>query len=256
MRFAWSLLGILGSLMQNSPNRSQVAFRRGSRIRFIGRGFISPRRGTSIHHSAGSGPLPRRAGRWVRSLLTKFSGSFERSQNGPKPRAAARRSRGQALATLFRRSPTTAKNWLRRCNRSRLSGSSDSANDCCANPVFKKSPSLADPATAASTVSACFRSTPSSVSKFSFSARSTLGSVTPSHVRDFRGAMTGRADKGIIITTGSFTSEPRKEAVRDAPPIELVDGEKLTGMLEKLELGLRPRQTFEVDAPFFEEYKK
>ncbi len=69
--------------------------------------------------------------------------------------------------------------------------------------------------------------------------------------------MTGRADKGIIITTGSFTSEARKESVRDgAPPIELVDGEKLAGMLEKLELGLRPRQTFELDASFFEEYKK
>jgi hypothetical protein len=83
------------------------------------------------------------------------------------------------------------------------------------------------------------------------------GSVTPSHVRDFRGAMTGRADKGIIITTGSFTSEARKEAVRDgAPPIELVDGEKPSNMLEKLELGLRPRQTFEIDTAFFEEYKK
>jgi len=69
--------------------------------------------------------------------------------------------------------------------------------------------------------------------------------------------MTGRADKGIIITTGSFTSEARKEAVRDgAPSSELVDGEKLAGMLEKLELGLRPRQIFEVDAPFFKEYKK
>lgn len=93
--------------------------------------------------------------------------------------------------------------------------------------------------------------------KVLFQCKKYAGSVTPSHVRDFRGAMTGRADKGIIITTGSFTSEARKEAVRDgAPPIELVDGEKLTGMLEKLELGLRPRQTFEVDAPFFEEYKK
>ena len=51
--------------------------------------------------------------------------------------------------------------------------------------------------------------------------------------------MTGRADKGIIITTGSFTSDARKEAIRDgAPPIELVDGEKLTTMLERLELGL------------------
>ena len=93
--------------------------------------------------------------------------------------------------------------------------------------------------------------------KVLFQCKKYAGSVTPSHVRDFRGAMTGRADKGIIITTGSFTSEARKEAVRDgAPPIELVDGEKLAGMLEELELGLRPRQTFEVDAPFFEEYKK
>jgi restriction system protein len=62
--------------------------------------------------------------------------------------------------------------------------------------------------------------------KVLFQCKKYAGSVTPSHVRDFRGAMTGRADKGIIITTGSFTSEARKEAVRDgAPPIELVDGE-------------------------------
>ena len=47
----------------------------------------------------------------------------------------------------------------------------------------------------------------------------------------------GRADKGIILTTGIFTAEARKEAVRDGvPPIELVDGEKLLEMCEKLEL--------------------
>ena len=93
--------------------------------------------------------------------------------------------------------------------------------------------------------------------KVLFQCKKYAGSVTPSHVRDFRGAMTGRADKGIIITTGSFTSDARKEAVRDgAPPIELVDGEKLASMLEKLELGLRPKQTFELDAAFFDEYKK
>ena len=49
--------------------------------------------------------------------------------------------------------------------------------------------------------------------KVLFQCKKYAGSVTPSHVRDFRGAMTGRADKGIIITTGSFTSEARKEAV-------------------------------------------
>ena len=90
-----------------------------------------------------------------------------------------------------------------------------------------------------------------------FQCKRYAGSVTPSHVRDFRGAMTGRADKGIIITTGSFTSDARKESVRDgAPPIELVDGEKLAWRLEKLELGLRPRQTCEVNAAFVDEYKK
>jgi restriction system protein len=93
--------------------------------------------------------------------------------------------------------------------------------------------------------------------KVLFQCKKYSGSVTPSHVRDFRGAMTGRADKGIIITTGSFTSDARKEAVRDgAPPVELVDGEKLAGMLEKLELGLKPKQTFDLDAAFFDEYKK
>jgi len=93
--------------------------------------------------------------------------------------------------------------------------------------------------------------------KVLFQCKKYAGSVTPSHVRDFRGAMTGRADKGIIITTGSFTSDARKESVRDgAPPIELVDGEKLATMLEKLELGLRPKQTFELDSAFFDEYRK
>lgn len=82
------------------------------------------------------------------------------------------------------------------------------------------------------------------------------GPVTPSQVRDFRGAMQGRADKGIIITTGAFTSDAKKEAVRDGvPPIELVDGEKLVTMLEELELGLRPVKAFTLDDGFFEEFK-
>ena len=136
MKSARLLLGIFGFRMGNSRSLSRAGFRQGSRTKFIGLGFTSPRLGTSTHHSAGSGPLPRRAG---------------------------------------------------------------------------------------------------------------LGEVTQEEIQR------------IIreVPTGSFTSEARKEAVRDgAPPIELVDGEKLASMLEKLELGLRPRQTFEVDSTFFEEYKK
>jgi restriction system protein len=81
--------------------------------------------------------------------------------------------------------------------------------------------------------------------------------VNPAQVRDFRGAMMGRADKGIILTTGGFTSEARKEAVRDGvPPIELVDGEKLVNLLEELEIGLLPVKAFRVDESFFLSFGK
>jgi len=76
-------------------------------------------------------------------------------------------------------------------------------------------------------------------------------------IRDFRGAMMGRADKGIFITTGRFTMEAKKEARRDGvPPIEIVDGEKLVDMFEQLELGVTPVTTYEVDVNFFNEFKR
>jgi restriction system protein len=91
--------------------------------------------------------------------------------------------------------------------------------------------------------------------KVLFQCKRYAGSVSASQVRDFRGAMMGRADKGIILTTGSFTADARKEAVRDGvPPIELVDGEKLIDMFEQLELGLKPKKAYEIDASFFEEF--
>lgn len=92
--------------------------------------------------------------------------------------------------------------------------------------------------------------------KVLFQCKRYAKSVSPSHVRDFRGAMAGRADKGIIITTGTFTTEARREAARDGvPPIELIDGEKLVDMLEHLELGLTPVTTYEIDESFFAEFK-
>lgn len=90
-----------------------------------------------------------------------------------------------------------------------------------------------------------------------FQCKRYQGAVTPSQIRDFRGAMMGRADKGIIITTGTFTLEAKKEARRDgALPIELVDGETLVQMFERLELGLVPRTTYDIDRKFFEDFKK
>jgi len=88
-----------------------------------------------------------------------------------------------------------------------------------------------------------------------FQCKRYAGSVSPSQIRDFRGAMMGRADKGIFLTTGSFTAEARKEASRDGvPPIELVDADKLVQMFEELQLGLIPKTTYEIDQEFFEEF--
>lgn len=73
-------------------------------------------------------------------------------------------------------------------------------------------------------------------------------------VRDFRGALMGRADKGLIITTGRFTGEANKEATRDgATPIDLIDGTLLVQKLKELGLGIRTHmvETVEVDVAWF-----
>jgi restriction system protein len=80
-------------------------------------------------------------------------------------------------------------------------------------------------------------------------------SVGSREIRDFRGAMAGRTDKGIFLTTSTFTADARREAFREGvPPIELVDAEKLINMLEDLELGLIPKKVYEINNQFFEEF--
>lgn len=79
-------------------------------------------------------------------------------------------------------------------------------------------------------------------------------SVGASEIRDFRGAMVGRADKGLFITTGSFTPAAVKEATRDgAPPIDLVDGGELSEKLKELGLGVRTEmvERVSIDAAWF-----
>src|SRR5215472_972578 len=86
------------------------------------------------------------------------------------------------------------------------------------------------------------------------------GTVTPGVVRDFRGAMAGRGEKGLLITTGSFTSEAQAEATRDgAPPVELIDGDRLCDLLKEFRLGVEVRERIEQDVTvnlgFFDEYQ-
>lgn len=88
-----------------------------------------------------------------------------------------------------------------------------------------------------------------------FQCKRYKGSVTAGEVRDFRGAMIGRADKGLFITTGSFTPAAVKEATRDgAPPIDLVDGHELAEKLKELALGVKTElvERVSIDMAWFE----
>ena len=89
-----------------------------------------------------------------------------------------------------------------------------------------------------------------------FQCKRYQGSVSPGVVRDFRGAMMGRSDRGLIITTGTFSREAKAEATRDgAPPIDLVDGEQLLDKLKELRLGVTVRMIEQVSVvpEFFDE---
>lgn len=88
-----------------------------------------------------------------------------------------------------------------------------------------------------------------------FQCKRYKGAVSASEVRDFRGAMVGRADKGLFVTTGTFSPAAVKEATRDgAPPIDLVDGNELADKLKDLDLGLRKEmiEVIEVDEKWFD----
>ncbi|MBW4665523.1 MAG: restriction endonuclease [Chroococcus sp. CMT-3BRIN-NPC107] len=87
-----------------------------------------------------------------------------------------------------------------------------------------------------------------------FQCKRYQGSITASQIRDFRGAMQGRTDKGLFITTGTFTRDAIKEATRDgAPPIDLIDGEQLVQRLKELGLGVKITmiESVDVDANWF-----
>jgi restriction system protein len=91
-----------------------------------------------------------------------------------------------------------------------------------------------------------------------FQCKRYQGSVGAGAVRDFRGAMAGRGDKGLLITTGTFTADAKKEATRDgAPPIDLIDGDRLCELLKRYDLGVRTAtRTIEdvsIDVAFFGE---
>lgn len=87
-----------------------------------------------------------------------------------------------------------------------------------------------------------------------FQCKRYKGSITPSQIRDFRGAMQGRADKGLFITTGTFTRDAIKEATRDgAPPIDLIDGDLLCEKLRDYKLGVETKliEKYDINSDWF-----
>ena len=91
-----------------------------------------------------------------------------------------------------------------------------------------------------------------------FQCKRYAGSVPSSAVRDFRGAMSGRGERGILMTTGTFTREAKAEAVRDgAPPVDLIDGDELCDLLLEYEIGVRVQERtvkdITVDQSFFDD---
>lgn len=87
-----------------------------------------------------------------------------------------------------------------------------------------------------------------------FQCKRYQGAVSAGAIRDFRGASVGRADKGLFVTTGTFTRDAIKEAVRDgATPIDLMDGAQLADKLKELNLGIKTSlvESIEVDREWF-----
>jgi restriction system protein len=87
-----------------------------------------------------------------------------------------------------------------------------------------------------------------------FQSKRYKGAVRAAAVRDFRGAMSGRGDKGLLITTGTFTPEAKREARRaGAPPIDLIDGDRLCELLREFRLGVEPIESAAVTPGWFDD---
>lgn len=90
-----------------------------------------------------------------------------------------------------------------------------------------------------------------------FQCKRYVGTVSSKEIRDFRGAMVGRADKGLFITTSTFTRDAKKEASRDgAPTIDLIDGYLLAEKMKELSLGVKKeiKEIVSIDKSWFNQF--
>ncbi|RVU33948.1 restriction endonuclease [Hwanghaeella grinnelliae] len=93
--------------------------------------------------------------------------------------------------------------------------------------------------------------------KVMFQCKRYEGTVGPDKIRDFRGAISGRAERGIFLTTGSFTRGAVTEAAREnTTAIELVDIDRLLELMIEEGLGVKETKALTIEDGFFEPYLK
>lgn len=85
-----------------------------------------------------------------------------------------------------------------------------------------------------------------------FQCKRYKGQVGAPVIRDFRGSLGTNIEKGVLITTGTFTREAKEEASREGRRlIDLMDGEELINKLAEYGIGLNEVKSYEVDIDFF-----
>jgi restriction system protein len=85
-----------------------------------------------------------------------------------------------------------------------------------------------------------------------FQCKRYKGLVGAGEIRDFRGSLTTDIEKGVMITTGSFSKAAKEEASNPGKQqIDLIDGEEFINKIAEYGIGVKPITTYEIDVDFF-----
>lgn len=91
-----------------------------------------------------------------------------------------------------------------------------------------------------------------------FQSKRYRGAVNPAEIREFKGTMVGRAERGLYITTGYFTKNAKAEANRDgSAPIDLIDGDRLLDYMKEFEMGVnvKTEEKITIDDEWMSQFK-
>lgn len=85
-----------------------------------------------------------------------------------------------------------------------------------------------------------------------FQCKRYQGSVGAPDIRDFRGSLDNNIEKGVFITTGSFSKAAIEEASTPSKKqIDLINGEEFISKLAEFGLGVKEVKDYEIDEEYF-----